>query len=288
MGNKVASILLLLVILLFSNSSNADLLESSTRLANDSDNNEVFHQQFSFWRHHNTFIDHGIQYNYRSFKSGDSRSLSLLGDARLNHVGVNFNVGYDSHLSEPIGDGTLSYWYDYGSIELAYEKDLVDSEHGMSDQISFEHIYLTKEFNYHGRFILVGTLGQTNYSDNVRNDWWRVIGIYPINDNFNLIVQREEESFNDWSPYYFSPSEYSRTLLGFGTYHQLGNFELLTRVLYGTQSVYSDSNRSYYIRLNLSRYIELIDSSMGIQVILDQKEPEYRYDELIFTLQKGF
>ena len=289
MKNQLIAAFIGCAVLLASHSSSADqTFVSETRFADDSDNNTLFEQGFQVWTPHTSFIDVGIQYQYRSFKQTDTDSIMLLGDARLNPIGVSFAAGYDSHLHEPVGHGTLSYWYSYGSLELTYEKDLVDSQLGLQDKISFEHTYLTKEFNYHDQFILVGRIGQTEYSDNVRNDWWALTGIYPMNDNFNLIAQRESDEFNKWSPYYFSPQDYSRTLVGVGTYHQLGQFEFLSRLLYGTQNVESNRETSYYARFNISRPVEFLNASVGVEAIFDQKEPDYRYDQLTVNFQKSF
>ena len=277
--------LLFVFSLVFSSVALGDgLYYSHLLVSEDTDNNSLWYNESGVWLVKDESFDIGTSVRYTNFENGQSTRLGFLFDKRFEQYGISGDLGFDELLSGYTGKASISRWFNNGSIKLNHERGIVDSALGVSDEITFNIYYLEGQVSWRNN-TLVGIIGTTRYSDSIDNDWFRLIGTVPINNNFNLVAQYRRQEFSGDSIYYFSPSEYDRFLYGISTYYDLTeNMYFRGLFLYGNQQVLERSEESYLLRASLHYQIPDTTVELKLELLSDTKEVEYTYNQVMLNV----
>lgn len=282
-------IVLATLLLIFSQVSIAGVKFSDSFVSDDTDGNTIFQQTLGFWAPISKVADRGLSYRYSKYEEEQSHRLGVLYDRRFdNKYGINIDLGVESLHDEITGSITLSRWYDKGSFELYLQQDFIDNVLGTQNGVTYTSAYLLKERRF-DKWNVTSIAGFTDYSDGPKRYEGRMVALYPLHTYDGVYIRGEIQyyQFDEFSPFYFSPDEYVRGLIGAQYFHRFtSNFYIRAKFMFGHQRVNGNGRRSHLSSTTLGYEFERVPGlEATLSAVFDTKEPEYTYRMANFSLK---
>ena len=262
---------------------------SDSFVSDDTDGNTIFQQTLGFWAPMSAEADRGFSYRFSKYEADQSHRLGVLYDRRFdNKYGINIDLGVESLHDEITGSITLSRWYDKGSFELYLQQDFIDNVLGTQNGVTYTSAYLVKERRFN-KWNITGIAGYTDYSDGPKRYEGQMVALYPSNTYDGVYIRGEIQyyQFDEFSPFYFSPDEYIRGLIGAQYFHRFtNNFYIRAKFMFGHQRANGIGKRSHLSSTTLGYEFEDVPGlEATLSVVFDTKEPDYTYRMANFGLK---
>ena len=226
----------------------------------------------------------GYSYTDLYFSSGEWKQTghrhAIQATADVDAWKVTADLGVTS-TTEDTGTGSIQAEYSFGSnmVYVGVERNLVDNQTGIQNNLTFDNYFVGTDLVF-GDVGVAASIGTTRYSDNNNRSFNKVKGYYVVADGVHVYARNLY--YSNSSPYtgnYFSPDSYYQTLAGVGVRYRVGPGVMVAHADAGQQTVDGTGEFSYTWRVAYN-----VERTEGWSVTAyagqDQKQPEYRYNEI--------